>query len=119
MTIHVLMILFLIILDQVSKYLFGFVQNTGALFGLFSGQRILLITLSFVILGILIYYYPERKYRIGLNLLIAGTIGNLIDRIYFGYVRDFIDLTIWPVFNFADVYVTVGVLYLIYILYKK
>ena len=51
---------------------------------------------------------------ITLILILSGAISNLIDRLYFGCVIDFIDLKFWPVFNFADVYITIGVIMLIY-----
>lgn len=57
--------------------------------------------------------------QFSVGLLLGGTIGNLIDRIFHGAVTDFIDLRIWPVFNIADSAVTISIILLIIILWKK
>jgi len=113
------LILLLIIVDQVTKYLFGFVFNTGGAFGILKGWNVLFIVINLIVLGLCVYYYKIKKYRIALIFLISGIVGNLIDRIYFGHVRDFIDLIFWPVFNLADMYNVIGVVLLIMILWKK
>src|SRR3989344_634425 len=110
-----LLILLLIILDQISKYFLTTTINYGAAFSLFQGYTIFLIIASLIALIICIYYYKEKKLRLGLNFLISGIIGNLIDRIFLGYVRDFINLRIFPVFNLADMFNVIGVLLIIYI----
>ena len=61
----------------------------------------------------------EKALQFSVGLLIGGTIGNLIDRILYGYVIDFIDFRIWPVFNVADSSVTIGIILLIILLWKK
>ena len=55
--------------------------------------------------------------RLALGLVLGGTVGNLIDRLCFGYVTDFIDVGIWPAFNVADSAITVGVLIFVYSLF--
>ena len=95
------------------------VHNTGIAFGLFKNQGIVFIiipVIAIILLGYNIYYYKNndenlsRLYIIAFSLILGGAIGNLIDRILFGYVIDFIDLKIWPVFNLADSAITIGAL---------
>ena len=107
--------LFLAAVDQASKYIvklsFPFTTNTGAAFGLFPGYQSLFIFLSAVIAVVLIAYAKKNPYP-ELSLIIGGTLGNLIDRIFFGHVIDFISLGWWPSFNLADSFSTVGVVLL-------
>ena len=127
------LILFLIALDQIIKFLitdriiiifkFPFInysENYGAAFSLFENERIFLIIASLVIIGFVIYYYSKYKnLQLGLSLILAGAISNLIDRIFRGYIVDFINVGIWPVFNLADVYNFIGVLMIIFVLKKE
>jgi len=91
------------------------VENTGSLFGLFKGSNLPLIILSFVVGGAIIFLIASDRLpkdwvtRTAAVLLLAGTIGNLIDRLRTGAVFDFIDFQIWPVFNLADILITTGV----------
>lgn len=120
---------FLIItLDQVTKYLFTnvnygifrYTENTGAAFSLFQGYALTLGLISLIVTGLILYYYKKYpKYWLSLSFVLGGTIGNLIDRVFFGYVRDFIDFRIWPVFNIADSFNVIGVFLLIYFMNKK
>ena len=97
---------------------FVHVQNTGAIFGLFKGHSLTLTILSIIgIIVILLLVFVLRSRWSFLNsmlvitaigLIMGGTVGNLIDRINMGYVTDFIDFKIWPVWNIADAAVTVG-----------
>ncbi len=111
----------LILLDQISKYYFGTSRNFGAAFGILQGWKWLFIIVSFFVIGFILYYKDKIKgfSRYGLILLFSGTIGNLIDRLVFGYVRDFIDLGFWPSFNLADSFNTVGVILLVIYFWKK
>ena len=94
------------------------VENTGAAWGGFSGYTIILIIVSIVILGFFIYmfrniYFKKRTiFSISLVLVIGGTLGNMIDRIAFRSVTDFLDFIIlgydFPVFNIADILLVVG-----------
>jgi len=96
------------------------IYNTGAAFGLFHGQSfsltiVALVGIVILLLYVLIFYrrFPFLVNRLGksaLGLVLGGTIGNLIDRLRFGYVTDFIDVGIWPAFNIADSAVVVGVI---------
>lgn len=93
------------------------VHNTGIAFGFFKDQGIVFIVIPVIAIFLLIfniYYYRQndealcRTYIVGFTLILAGAIGNLIDRILYGYVIDFIDVRFWPVFNIADSAITVG-----------
>lgn len=100
-----------------------FVRNTGAAFGLFKNSAVFFILVSIaailVILTILARSIKQEGFsgkdlfNFGLILIMSGAFGNLIDRLKFGYVIDFIDIRIWPVFNIADSSVTVGTLILV------
>ncbi len=102
------------------------VHNTGSAFGLISNANLFLAIFegigAAIVLTIIIYmrrrrYYPGGNWGIvALGLVFAGAVGNLIDRIHFGYVVDFIDLTYWPVFNIADSSVSVGLVIIAVIL---
>jgi len=97
-------------------------QNTGAGFGILQNQNVLLIIISIIALGFAIYYCLKSKefaLKLLLSLLSGAIIGNLVDRIFFGYVNDFIDFRIWPVFNIADSIITVTIIILIIYLWKK
>jgi len=96
------------------------VYNRGAAFGIFKGQVVLFILTSLASI-ILIYLHLSRNKqrvpflrRFSLSLILSGALGNLTDRVVFGYVIDFIDLRIWPVFNIADTSITVGAILLAY-----
>ena len=104
------------------------VHNTGAAFGLFPDQSFVLIIVALTgITAILVYvlviyrYFPLPDGMLGklaLGLVFGGTLGNLIDRLRFGYVTDFIDFSFWPAFNIADSAVTVGVIIFAYSLLR-
>lgn len=101
---------------------FVHVENNGAGYGILSGQRFLLIFISVAVLTLFIVYYvldaKRNKNRtsfvlsISLGLIAGGCIGNLVDRIFIGSVRDFIHLQFmsFPVFNIADICLTIGVI---------
>lgn len=104
------------------------IHNRGAIFGFFSKAEsrvvYLLLTLaSLAALGLVIYYFfktprEEKLTKISLALIMAGALGNLIDRISKGYVVDFLDFYIqrwhWPFFNIADSCITVGAFLLLF-----
>jgi len=92
------------------------VLNKGVAFGLFANKPVVPIIISFIaIAAILTVFYlgPPTKWTVGLSLILAGCIGNLVDRLYLGTVVDFLDFRIWPVFNMADSAITIGVSLLI------
>ena len=100
--------------------------NTGAAFGLFIDNTIALIIVSIImIIALFIFNYFVKTnsifYSISFGFIVGGAIGNLVDRLFLGYVRDFIFLDFWqafPVFNFADSFLCVGaVMMAIFILF--
>jgi signal peptidase II len=106
-------------LDLINGYLsLTYLENRGAAFGIFKNKKFLLIGVTAIVIALLIYYLIKNrnmnKYlKIGLTLIIAGAIGNLIDRVMLGYVIDFIHFQVrnifdWPVFNVADISVVCG-----------
>jgi signal peptidase II len=98
---------------------FTHVRNTGAAFGLLPQlSGIFIVVALVVIVGIIVYYRQLAQasllLRIALGLQLGGAAGNLIDRLVFGYVTDFIDFRVWPVFNVADSAIVIGTALLAY-----
>lgn len=100
---------------------FYYVSNYGAAWGILSGQRTFFIFITIVVMAVVAYVYvrtPKTKKYFGLVaceiLLISGAIGNFIDRIQLGYVRDFLYFSLidFPVFNVADCYVVIAAIFL-------
>jgi len=98
-----------------------FIKNPGAAFGIMIGNRWFFLAMSILACGVMIYYFtrlPLRETwgRFALTLIFGGAIGNLIDRILYGEVTDFIDVGLntyrWPIFNIADMAVSIGVILL-------
>ncbi len=135
--------IFIILIDQFTKYLifynkkyfinkdfllfkFDFVKNYGAAFNIFSGSRIFLSLIS-ILFSISLIYLILRKNTLNLfdlysySFILGGTIGNGIDRIYKGFVVDFINLNIinFPVFNIADISINIGFVILLYNIFKN
>ena len=133
----------IILLDQFTKYLIinnpkiiinknfllfklDFVKNYGAAFNILSGSRIFLSLLS-IIFSILLIYLILRKNTLNqfdlysYSFILGGTIGNGIDRIYKGFVVDFINLNIinFPVFNIADMSINIGFILLLINIFKN
>jgi len=90
------------------------VRNTGAAFGMFKNQLYLFIFTSIGAIVLILLDLKERRgkkldiYSLSLAFILAGASGNLVDRIRFGCVIDFLDFRIWPVFNIADSAITIG-----------
>lgn len=130
-------VMILVFLDQWTKYLavthlkgnvpivmiknvfeLSYVENRGAAFGIFQNQRWIFLILTFVVMIVLLYLYGKlpavKRYlpmRVCLIIVFSGALGNMIDRMRNGYVVDFFyfKLIDFPVFNVADIYVTVTV----------
>ena len=104
------------------------VHNSGAAFGLFPGQSLLLtiIASTGIVLMLVYIVFINRRFpyldnlpgRLAMGLILGGTIGNLTDRLLFGYVTDFISVGIWPDFNIADSAVTVGAITIAFLLLR-
>lgn len=96
-----------------------YVKNTGAAFSFFSNNTILVIIISVVVIGFLLFYIYKNKgnnklENVSYAFILGGAIGNLIDRLVYGYVIDFLDFEILsynaPIFNLADTFIVIGVI---------
>ena len=135
--------IFIVLIDQLTKYLIiynktlfinkdffifklDFVRNYGAAFNILSGSRIFLSLIS-IFFSILLFYLIIKKNNLNsfdlysYSFILGGTIGNGIDRIYKGFVVDFINLNIinFPVFNIADISINIGFIFLLYNIFKN
>ncbi len=133
----------IVLIDQFTKYLMfynkkllinkdfllfklDFVKNYGAAFNIFSGSRVFLSLIS-ILFSIILIYLIFRKNTLNsfdlysYSFILGGTIGNGIDRIYKGFVVDFINLNIinFPVFNIADISINIGFIFLLYNIFKN
>ncbi len=127
-------------LDQMSKILVGifltihetfpiiknffslqFIENYGAAWSLFNNKVDFLILVSLVALFIIYHYMcifkQNKRNNLAFGLVLGGIMGNLIDRVFLGYVRDFLSFKIihyhYPIFNFADMFIVIGIFLLI------
>lgn len=142
----VLLALAVIVIDQLSKdyiethmtigmsvpliqdmFHLTYILNPGAAFGLFEHQTAFFIIIAISMVLGAVYFYPKipqqyRLLRFGTGLMVGGAIGNVIDRIRTGYVVDFFDLRVWPIFNIADMAIVCGVgciIFTIVFMYKE
>ena len=135
--IYIIIIVLGIILDRLTKnyainnlienpysgtlFNFTYLENRGAAFGILQDKRIFFIILTLAIVFALIYYFLKnyktnpKVLNIALAMIISGAIGNFYDRLFQGYVVDFIEFAFvnFPVFNIADIFVTIGSILLI------
>ena len=143
MIIYYLMIAIAFILDQASKisirnsfhlyekkeiisnfFYMTYVENTGAAWSLLRGGRWFFVSVTavmIIVLFIALFKVKHKLFRTSAAIIIGGGLGNLIDRILYGHVTDFIDTYFWgydfPVFNLSDSFVVIGTILLgIYIL---
>lgn len=104
---------------------FTYVKNTGAAFSFFAGGAVWLRWLSLLVSLALMFYGWREKLttfeQLGYGFILAGALGNGVDRFLFGYVVDFLDFRLinFPVFNVADVCINLGILSLLYGLYQE
>ena len=135
--------IFIVLIDQFTKYLIfynkklfinkdfilfklDFVKNYGAAFNIFSGSRIFLSLIS-ILFSILLIYLIFRKNTLKIfelysySFILGGTIGNGIDRIFKGFVVDFVNLNFinFPVFNIADISINIGFIFLLYSIFRN
>ncbi|MBW2991856.1 signal peptidase II [Candidatus Woesearchaeota archaeon] len=130
-----------LVLDQLVKFLikkievgrdvvdWGFfslthVHNYGAGFSILEGQNWLFVLIALMFIFLIIFFYDrieeDKLVQSGFALLLGGTVSNLIDRVSYGFVIDYLDFKVWPVFNIADSAITVGaVLVIIYYILKE
>jgi len=131
-----LIVLAVIFLDQIIKLFFQLfkinfdsqilsfhlVKNSGAAFSLLHNQNTLLAFIGIFVLGFIFFkidYVLIQKSGLAFAVITGGIIGNLLDRIFFGFVLDFIDFHFWPVFNIADSAISIGIILMIAIELKK
>lgn len=140
MVIGIILIVAGILIDQLTKILSfkyfdmskdykslpGFkirlVENEGAAWGIFANKMWFLILITIIAFGLFIFLAKDYDlkenpiYSASLILIVSGTFGNFIDRLFLGYVRDFLTFTFidFPSFNFADMCLTIGVIFLSY-----
>lgn len=99
------------------------INNVGAAFGMLQGFNFLFIIAAIAVMGLFVYFYSDivkKNYlMISSSLILGGTVGNMMDRLYFGYVIDYIDFSFWPAFNISDMALTVGVVMLLVYLWKE
>lgn len=139
-----LLLIILIALDQATKYgavrylkdqnpliiipdalQLSYLENRGAAFGMMQNQKLFFVFVTIIVLGIIVYILVKapqhekyRKLHIALIFISGGALGNMIDRIRLDYVVDFIYFSMihFPIFNVADIYVTVSSCYLLFLL---
>lgn len=109
-------------IDIIKNFLrISYVKNTGAAFSILDGNTLFVTIIGIVIIIMIIWYLYKNKVnkmidKIGYSLILGGSIGNLFDRVCYGYVRDFIDIQIgeynYPIFNLADSFIVIGVILL-------
>ena len=140
--INLIIVSIIVTLDQISKYFItlnydyflnknififsiNYARNYGAAFNIFEGNRLFLSLISILSSLILIYFifFKGRLNlldRYGLSLILAGSLGNGLDRIIKGYVIDFINLKLFdfPIFNIADIAINIGCIILIFNYFK-
>ena len=142
----ILICLLILAIDQITKFLvvqfmlpgmsisvipdifrLTFVLNPGAAFGILAHQRLVFIVIGVLLVvaaiaaAVIAYIRVWRQcawLRYGGAMFLGGAVGNLIDRIRFGYVIDFFDFRVWPVFNIADIAIVAGTLGIMYALLR-
>ena len=108
----------IIVIDQITKYYAqqsSFVKNTGIIFGLAQNSNQIMIYVSIVAVAILLatILFGTARHKLLCAFILGGVIGNLTDRLFKGYVIDFIDVGFFPVFNVADAAISVSVVLLL------
>lgn len=142
--VDLLLMILLIAVDQLTKYFavenlrgkqpwvlidgvfeFHYLENRGAAFGMLQNQKLFFVLIAAVVLAVIIYVLLKTPYQkmyiklhIALVFITSGAIGNLIDRVRLDYVVDFIYFSFinFPIFNVADIYVTLATIYLVILL---
>lgn len=143
-----IVVVVVLIIDQITKYLainlkdgrtisligdhlsLVYLENRGAAFGILQNQKWFLMVSSILIIGYLVYFYLKHReslillMRLGIGLVLGGAVGNMIDRIFRGFVVDFISYRFpngygFPIFNIADMAVVIGCIVLILSSFQK
>ncbi|MEK6952056.1 MAG: signal peptidase II [Nanoarchaeota archaeon] len=118
-----LIALIVLILDRITKIIFidKSVKNYGAAFSLLQGLNIFFIIVAAFVIGLIIYYNNVKNFNLalGMGFVLGGALGNMIDRILYNGVIDFIRIWIFPVFNLADLFNVIGGLIIVYYLWDR
>ena len=137
--IDIFILLIILLIDQLTKSILinknisiipnflelNYTQNTGIAFGVGNKNILIIIILNILVLGVIIKFIKENelnnKILIPLFMVLAGGISNLVDRVFRGYVVDFISINLFnfPNFNIADISISIGILILIFVIIKK
>jgi signal peptidase II len=93
------------------------VYNYGAAYGILQNKKLFLLSVSVIIISLSIIFYKKiaqnQILKFGLTFLLIGALGNFIDRLIRGFVVDYIDIKIFPVFNLADICINIGIFFFI------
>lgn len=122
---YILLVMLIILADRLTKiFIETKAKNYGAAFGILEGYNLLFITTAFFLLGIASYYAINSNSKIlvlSLSFILIGILGNLIDRLFYGYVIDVIKLPLieFPAFNIADLSSLLGAVLLIFYISKE
>lgn len=96
-------------------------ENLGGGFGVLAGQTVIFIAAAVVVLGLVLYFYNtiiyDRLLIFATAFILGGTVGNMMDRLFYGHVIDYINFAFWPTFNLSDMSLTVGTVLLIIYMY--
>jgi signal peptidase II len=100
--------------DLVGPFAVRHVENSGIAFGLFASRTTIVIAVTAIAVGWMVWFFARSGRRhpvlpVALGLVLGGSLANLIDRVRLGRVTDFLDLEAWPAFNLADTFIVVGV----------
>jgi len=100
--------------DILGPFSIHHVQNSGIAFGLFASRTGIVILITGIAVGLMLWFFAHSAKRhpvlpVALGLVLGGSIANLIDRVRLGHVTDFLDFVAWPAFNLADTFIVVGV----------
>ena len=111
-------------IDRITKNIFfeDSVRNYGAAFSLLQGLNVLFIIVAIAVICLIIYYSNKIRnvnIQIAMGFVLGGALSNMIDRVIYGGVIDFIKIWMMPVFNLADVFNVIGGLTIIYYLWRK
>ena len=137
--IDIFILLIILLIDQLTKSILinknisiipnflelNYTQNTGVAFGVGNKNILIIIILNILVLGLIIKFIKENelnnKILIPLFMVLAGGISNLVDRVFRGYVVDFININLFnfPNFNIADISISIGILILFFVIIKK
>ena len=144
--IHIIYTVLFVLIDRLTKYLavkylmpigsavvldgifnLTYVENTGIAFGMLKGMNYIIVPLSIVIVAVCTYLLVKtvksgkKIMPLALNFIISGAVGNIIDKLSYGFVVDFLEFAFidFPVFNISDILINLGVIAIVMIILLK